>query len=72
MTKLLKQAFEQIEKLSSDRQNAVAKWLLAELASEERWDQSYSASQSVLGKLAEEAVQEYRAGKTKILDADKL
>jgi len=72
MTKLLKQAFEEVQKLSPGRQDAVAKWLLAELASEDRWGKAYAASEPILAKLAEEAVEEYRSGKTKPLNPDKL
>lgn len=37
---------------------------LAELQSEERWARAFTASQDELAKLAQEALAEYRAGRT--------
>jgi len=64
MTKLLEQALEQVAKLPASEQDAVAAIVLDELASEERWAQSFRKSQD---KLAEEALAEYKAGRTKPL-----
>jgi hypothetical protein len=43
-----------------------------ELASEQRWAALFANSQDALTKLAEKARQNYLAGKTEILDPDKL
>jgi hypothetical protein len=43
-----------------------------ELESEQRWSASFANSQDALTKLAEKARQNYLAGKTEILDPDKL
>jgi hypothetical protein len=67
MTKLLEKALEQVAKLPASEQNAVAAILLEELASEERWAQSFAKSQEELAKLAEQALAEYNAGRTKPL-----
>jgi hypothetical protein len=67
MTKLLKQAFEEASKLTDVEQNALAKWVLEELESEKAWDQAFAASEDVLEKLANEALDEYQKGKTKSL-----
>ncbi len=72
MTKLLKQAFEEASKLSDVEQNALAKWVLEELASEKAWDQSFAASEDVLEKLANEALDDYHKGKTKPLSLKDL
>ena len=72
MTGLLQQAFEKAEQLSPDQQNALASLLLAELESENRWNEIFGASTDELGKLADEAIAEHRAGKTEPLDPDKL
>ena len=45
---------------------------LEELASEKRWDMAFANSQDLLSRLADEALAEHRAGKTKLLDPDKL
>ena len=72
MTELLERAFSEATKLPESEQNELARRILAELESEQRWDQLFENSQDVLGKLAEEALIEYREGKTKILDIDRL
>jgi aspartate/glutamate racemase len=72
MTKLLEKAFAEAAKLSDDDQDALAQAVLAELASERRWDELFAASTDVLSELAEEALAEHRAGCTKPLDPDTL
>jgi len=37
MTKLLERAFKEASKLSEVEQNALAKWVIEELKSEDRW-----------------------------------
>jgi hypothetical protein len=46
--------------------------VLAELASERRWDELFAGSTDVLSELAEEALAEHRAGRTQPLDTDTL
>ena len=72
MKDLLKKAFERAEELPRDEQDAVANWLLEELASEKRWSEAFATSQSRLAKLANEALEEHRAGRTEPLDPDRL
>ncbi|MCX7111294.1 MAG: hypothetical protein NTX45_14445 [Proteobacteria bacterium] len=72
MTELLERAFSEATKLPESEQNELARRILAELESERRWEELFENSQEVLGKLAEEALIEYREGKTKILDIDRL
>ena len=67
MTELLEKALERIAKLPASEQDAVAAIVLDELASEERWAESFAKSQDRLAKLAEEALSEYKAGRTKPL-----
>jgi hypothetical protein len=67
VTKLLEKALEEVAKLSASEQDAVATILLEELASEHRWAQLFAKSQDKLAKLAEEAIAEYKAGRTKPL-----
>jgi hypothetical protein len=67
MTKLLEQALEEVAKLPASEQDAVAAILLEELASEQRWAASFARSQDKLAKLAQEALAEYNAGRTKPL-----
>jgi len=67
MTKLLEKALEEVAKLPASEQDAVAAILLEELASEQRWAASFAKSQDKMAKLAEEALAEYNAGRTKPL-----
>jgi hypothetical protein len=67
MTKLLEKALEEVSKLPASEQDAVAVILLEELASEQRWAASFAKSQEKIARLAEEALAEYNAGRTKPL-----
>jgi hypothetical protein len=72
MTQLLKDAFAEAEKLPREEQDAFAKWLLEELASEKRWSDLFAASQNKLADLAAKAIEENRSGRTEPLDSDLL
>jgi hypothetical protein len=65
MTDLLEKALNEVKKLPAAEQDAVAAILLQELASEQRWSESFANSQDALEKLAQEALAEHRAGKSK-------
>ena len=65
MTQLLEQALTAIAKLAPPEQDAIAAILMEELASEQRWANSFEKSQEALAKLADEAVAEDQAGLTK-------
>ncbi len=67
MTQLLEKALKEVAKLPASDQDAVAAILLEELASERRWSESFAKSQDSLAKLAEQALAEYAAGRTKPL-----
>jgi len=72
MTKLLKQAFEEASKLTDVEQDALARWVLDELESEKAWDQAFAESEDILEELANEALDEYQKGKTKLLSLKEL
>jgi hypothetical protein len=73
MSKLLERAFEEAQKLSESDQEAVGAWLLAELESERRWNELFSRPPSeALKRMAEEALEDHRAGRTTPLDPDQL
>ena len=72
MTKTLQQAFAEASKLDPEEQEALAKWILDELADDRRWSESFSASQTNLANLANEALAEHRKGETKDLDPDRI
>lgn len=72
MTELLEKAFAAASELPEEEQNAVAVWLLDELASERRWQAQFSESQEELARLAGEALEEHRSGGTRELDPDSV
>ncbi len=67
MTRLLKKAMSEVEKLPESEQDAVAALVLEELASEQRWTELFAKSQDKLAKLAEKALADHAAGRTKPL-----
>jgi hypothetical protein len=67
MTQLLEKALSEVAKLPDAEQDAVAAILLQEMASERRWSEAFAKSQDLLAKLAEKALAEHAAGRTKPL-----
>ena len=67
MTQLLAKALDEVAKLPASEQDAVAAIVLQELASEQKWAKSFEKSQDKLAQLAEQALAEYAAGRTKPL-----
>ena len=67
MTKLLEKAFAEAAKLPAQDQDAFAEFVLAELQSEERWARAFASSGGELERLAQEALADYRAGRTRPL-----
>lgn len=65
MTQLLEKALTEIAKLAPPEQDAIAAILIEEMASEQRWAQSFEKSQDTLAKLADEALAEDQAGLAK-------
>ena len=58
MTRLLEKAFKEAARLPVVEQNALAKWVLAELHSEMKWQRMFADSEDILVKLADEAIEE--------------
>jgi hypothetical protein len=69
MTKLLEKAFRAASKLPRREQDALASLLLESIESERRWDELFAGSARQLEVLAEEALAEHRAGRTRRLVA---
>jgi len=72
MTHALKKAFEAASSLPEPEQDALAAAILEELAADERWEAALGTSPGALESLAEEALREHRAGRTKPLDPEGL
>ncbi|MEI6879742.1 MAG: hypothetical protein WCK82_00170 [Bacteroidota bacterium] len=64
MTKLLEEAFSELNKLPENEQNNFAQLIIEEL----NWENSFASSQDTLLSMANEAITEYKSGKTKPFD----
>lgn len=71
-TKLLTKAFAAAAALPEDEQNALARWLLDELASERRWEGVFAGTADALAQLADEALAEHRAQRSLPLDLRRM
>ena len=74
MTRLLEQAFRKASSLPREGQDEFARLMLAELDAERRWTELFARpeSEDLLERLADDAVEAHRAGRTEPLDPDKL
>lgn len=72
MTKALQRAFEAASRLPEQEQDQLAAAILEELTADERWEAALAKSQEALERLANEAREEHRAGRTEALDPDAL
>lgn len=72
MIALLQEAFQKASTLPEDVQELVAKELLDEIEWEASWDRTLADSQPLLDRLTENAMREYREGKTEEKGFDEL
>lgn len=72
MTQLLEQAWQEIQKLPTGEQDAIAAIILQELADERRWEEAFSNSQSQLEGLAAKVRAEIARGKVHDRGFDEL
>ena len=74
MNQLLQQAFERASELPEEEQDRLARFLLAELESERQWTELFARpeSEDLLERLADVALSEHRAGRTRPLSLDDL
>ena len=74
MTELLQQAFDRASELPESQQDEFARFLLAELDSGRRWDELFNLPESddLLGRLADDALDARKGGRTKPLDSAEL
>ena len=74
MNQLLQEAFERASALPEEEQDRFARFLLAELESEQSWSELFARpeSEDLLERLADEALSEHRAGRTRTLPPDEL
>ncbi len=74
MTELLKKAFDKVsEALPEHQQDRIAQYLIDLIERDDaEWDALLAKAPDKIRKMADEALAEYRAGRTKILDVDKF
>ena len=74
MNQLLQEAFQKAAELPQAEQDRFARFLLAELESEGQWAELFARpeSEELLERLADEAVAEHRARRTRPLSMDEL
>ena len=72
VTKRFEKVIDKVGKLPAEEQDALADWILEELADEKRWQKSFAASQDLLESMADKALQEHKEGKTRPLDLSEL
>ncbi|MBI1902629.1 MAG: hypothetical protein HYS13_16130 [Planctomycetia bacterium] len=72
MTRQLEKAFAEASQLPEAEQDLLASWLLAELAAESEFDRAIQRTSDKLARLAEDAIDEQRAGLTVDLDPERL
>ena len=72
MTRLLAKALEEASRLPETLQDEIAERLLDDIHGEEQWDQTLARSADALEKLADRALADFKAGRTKQMGFDEL
>jgi hypothetical protein len=70
MTKALRDAFAEAEKLPESEQHQLAAAIRAEIAADLAWEGRLAASGDALTALADEALAQHRSGRTRPFNAD--
>ncbi|MDJ0517113.1 MAG: hypothetical protein QNJ74_12955 [Trichodesmium sp. MO_231.B1] len=68
MTNILQQALTKLSQLPENQQEAIAYLILTEIEDEKKWAENFANSQDQLAQLADEAIAEFKQGKTKPLN----
>jgi hypothetical protein len=72
MSSLLSKAIRKIEALPKELQNEIAAQLLEDVEGELKWQKTLAKPQSKLGGIADQALQQSEAGKTRKAGFDEL
>ena len=72
MTRLLQEAFAQMEKLPETEQDAIASLVLEELADDARWQEAFARSQDHLASMAAKVRDDIREGRVRNAGFDEL
>ncbi len=65
MAELLQKAIAKLSELPEKEQEEIASLILEEIADEQKWQKSFANSEKQLEMLAEEALTEFKQGKTR-------
>ena len=68
MTELLEKVFSQASKLPPPTQDLIARRMLEEIEAEVKWDETFAGTQDELSRLADEALTDFKVGRTKPLE----
>ncbi|HEV7485955.1 MAG TPA: hypothetical protein VGQ65_09750 [Thermoanaerobaculia bacterium] len=72
MTNLLDEAYAAAKKLPEEEQQAIGAVLLAEIEDNRRWDELLAQPSEVIERMADQALEHYRLGRTLPLDPENL
>jgi len=72
MSNLLDEAYAAAKKLSEHEQEAIGAWLLAEIEADRHWEELLAQPSDVIERMADQALEDYRLGRTLPLDPDTL
>jgi hypothetical protein len=68
MATLLDKAFDEARKLAPEDQERLAAIILEEIADEARWAKKFAETRDSIDRLADEALEEFRAGQTEPME----
>jgi len=68
MTGLLEEAIRRLQSLPTEEQDAIASQIIETLGDENGWAERFQRTPTLVGKLAEEAVEEHQRGETLPID----
>jgi hypothetical protein len=72
MTRLMEKAVEALRSLPEEQQDAVAGFVLSEIEEDRRWATTSLKYADNLRKLADEAKEDFQAGRSSVLDPENL
>jgi hypothetical protein len=72
MSNLLDEAYAAAKKLPEEEQEAIGAQLLAEIEDNRRWDELLAQPSEVIERMADQALEDHRLGRTLPLDPESL
>ena len=72
MTNLLDEAYAVAKELPEEEQEAMGALLLAEIDADRHWDELFAQPSDVIERMADQALEDHRQGRTRPLDPETL